>query len=66
MKVVLLERELQEDKAGNYRSRALEEAIEVEHLKHILFKRDLRGDAAGSYRCRALGETIEVEFLMMP
>lgn len=44
----------------SYRSRALQEAIEVKHSKQILLERELRGDAAGSCRSRALEEAIEV------
>ena len=55
MKQILLERELRGDAAGSYRSRALEECIEVEHLK--------KGGGAGNYRSRAIEETIEVEHL---
>ena len=38
----------------SYRSRALEQAIKVEHLKQILLERELRGDAVRSYRIKAL------------
>ena len=41
MKGVLVERERQKDTAGSYRSRALEEAIEVEHLRRVLVEREL-------------------------
>ena len=43
MKKILLQRELRGDAAGSFRSRALEEAIEVEHLKKFQLKRELRG-----------------------
>ena len=42
-KVVLFERELRGDAAGNYRSKALEYAMEEEHLKNVLLERELRG-----------------------
>ena len=50
MKKVLLERELREDATVNYRSRALEEAIRVEHLNKVLLRRELRRGAAESNR----------------
>ena len=51
---VPVERELrvggkQKEAARSYRSRALEEAVEVKHLKGVLLERKLPGDAAGSY-----------------
>ena len=45
------------------RSRSLQEAIELEHLKQILLGNELPPDAAGSYRSKALEEAIEVEHL---
>ena len=63
MEKVLIERELRGHAAGSYRSRALEEAIKLEHLEKVLLERELRGDAAGSYRSRALEEAKEVERL---
>ena len=44
-----------------YTSRALEEAIEVEHLEKVLVERELRGGAAGSYRSSE--EAMEIEHL---
>ena len=44
-------------------NRALEEAIEVEHLKKVLVEKEPRGDAAGNYRSRVLEGAIEVEHL---
>ena len=43
MKDVLLERKSRDDAARNYRSRALDENIDVEHLKVVLFDRKLLG-----------------------
>ena len=34
----------------SYRSRALEEAVEVEHLQEVLLERELQREAVGSYR----------------
>ena len=43
MKGVLIQKKLRGDAAGSYGSRALEEAIEVEHLKVVLLESSLRG-----------------------
>ena len=52
MKGVLVSRVLQEDAAGGYRSRAIEEAIEVEHLKGVLVEKELQGVAEGCSQTR--------------
>ena len=43
LKKVPVERELQMDTSGRYRSRALEEAIGVDRLKGVLVETELRG-----------------------
>ena len=50
MKKVLLEGELLGDAAGSCRSRALEEAIEIEHMMKALLERELWGDAKANWK----------------